>query len=79
MSEFENETAAAAVETPPEEKADKPARKPRKAKAEKAAEESVAEAKPNGDGEQAQAAAVASPPAVEQTLSDLREVNVLSF
>src|SRR5438132_7262833 len=65
MSEFENETAAAAVETPPEEKADKPARKPRKAKAEKAAEESVAEAKPNGAGEPAERAAVAAPPAVE--------------
>ena len=78
MTEFENETTAAAVETPPEEKAEKPARKPRKAKAEKAAEEPVAEAKPNGDDEQAEAAAVAAvvaapaaveapaPPAVEE-------------
>src|SRR5712691_1847532 len=65
--EFENETTAAAVETPPEEKAEKPARKARKPKAEKPAEEQTAssepaaeavEAPPNGNGEQAAAAVV---------------------
>src|SRR6266508_4618079 len=63
--EFENEATAAAVETPPEEKAEKPARKARKPKGERAAsgEQPAAEAieaKPNGDGE---AAAVVEPPA----------------
>src|SRR6266852_3197225 len=61
-TEFENEAAAAAVETPPEEKAEKPARKPRKAKAEKAAEEPVAEAKPDGEGEAAEVAVVEATP-----------------
>src|SRR5712692_343776 len=73
--EFENETTAAAVETPPEEKAEKPARKARKPKAEKPAEEQTAssepaaeavEAPPNGNGEQAAAAVVEAPAEREQ-------------
>ncbi len=64
--EFEDESAATAVEAPPEEKADKPARKPRRPKGEKAAaaeEPPAEEAKPNGNGEQAEAAAIAEAPA----------------
>src|ERR1700730_8347621 len=68
--EFDNETAAA-VETPPEEKPDKPARKPRKAKAEKATAPAVEEeapapaieASPNGGGEQWAALAAEEPAA----------------
>src|SRR5437867_13228355 len=73
-TEFENETTAA-VEAPPEEKAEKPAKKARKPKGEKpAAEEEraaggapgaeeaeAAEAKPNGNGEEAAAAVVEAP------------------
>ena len=64
-TEFENEATAAAVETPPEEKAEKPKRS-RKPKEKPAAAEEVAvvEATPNGNGEQA-AAAVAEAPPVE--------------
>ena len=71
-TELENETAAAAVETPPEEKAEKPARKPRKAKAEKAAEEPAAvEATSNGNDEAVESAVAApveapTPPAAEE-------------
>src|SRR5260370_37436308 len=70
--ELDNEATATAVEAPPEEKTEKPAGKRRKAKADKAAavveEPPGVEAKPNGDGEQAEAeAAVAevaeAPPA----------------
>jgi len=72
--EFDNESTATAVETPPEEKAEKPARKARKPKAEKAAGEEPAaavavEETPNDNGEQAVQAAVAepeAPPAVEE-------------
>src|SRR5712692_7099055 len=72
--EFENESAAAAVETPPEEKAEKPARKARKPKTEKTAGEEPAaavavEETPNNNGEQAVQAAVAepeAPPPVEE-------------
>src|SRR5207249_7528904 len=59
MSEqgFDNE-APAAVETPPEEKPEKPARRPRKAKADKSAavaeERPAVEAEPNGNGQQAE-------------------------
>ena len=78
MSEFENDSTAAAVETPPEEKAaEKPARKARKPKAEKAAaaaEESAAvEASANGDGEQAEAEAVVAEAPPEAPAEELRE------
>src|SRR6266536_5558341 len=74
--ELDNEATATVVEAPPEEKAEKPARKPRKAKADKAAavaveEPAVVEAKPNGEGEEAEVAvaevveAPAPPPAEE--------------
>jgi transcription termination factor Rho len=68
--ELENETTAAAVETPPAEKAEKPARKGvRRPKADKAlADEEAApaaEAKPDGDEEETESvAAVAEAPAV---------------
>src|SRR6266550_6503337 len=75
--ELDNEATATAVEAPPEEKPEKAARKPRKAKADKAAavaveEPAVVEAKPNGDGEEAEVAvaevveAPPAPPAEEQ-------------
>src|SRR5438552_18901913 len=62
-TEFENEATAAAVETPPEEKAEKPKRS-RKPKEKPAAAEEVAvvEATPNGNGEQAAAAVADAPP-----------------
>src|SRR5712692_8884063 len=74
--EFENESAAAAVETPPEEKAEKPARKARKPKGsgEQAPPavvepDSVGPLSSNDNGEPAVQAAVAepeAPPAVEE-------------
>src|SRR6266404_2434252 len=74
--ELDNEATATALETPPEEKPEKPVKKPRKAKAEKAAaateEAPAVEAKPDGDGAEAEVAvaevveAPHAPPAEEQ-------------
>ncbi len=63
--EFENESAVTAVETPPEEKPEKPARKARRPKADKTAvteEVTASEEKPNGNDEQAEAAVAEAPP-----------------